>query len=45
MTSAWSRTPGVMLPAVLAGRLGLEALVEETVDLGGRVGAGERGAR
>jgi hypothetical protein len=36
---------GVMLPAVLAGRLGLEALVEETVDLGGRVGAANAGRK
>jgi len=29
---------GLLLPATLAGRLGLEALVDETVDLGGRTG-------
>jgi hypothetical protein len=34
---------GVLLPALLAGRLELEALVEETVDLGGRVGAANPG--
>ena len=27
---------GVILPALLAGRLGIEQLVEERVDLGGR---------
>jgi len=27
---------GVMLPALLAGRLGLETLVDQTVDLGDR---------
>src|SRR5579859_5302099 len=36
---------GVMLPAVLAGRLGLEAMVEETVDLGDRVGAANPGRK
>jgi len=36
---------GVMLPALLAGRLGLEGLVEETVDLGGRVGAANSGRK
>ena len=30
---------GVVLPAVLAGRLGLEALIDQTVDLGDRPGA------
>lgn len=29
---------GLMLPASLAGRLGVEALVNETVDLSGRAG-------
>jgi Transposase DDE domain group 1 len=36
---------GVLLPALLAGRLGLEALVGETVDLGGRVGAANAGRK
>jgi Transposase DDE domain group 1 len=36
---------GVLLPALLAGRLGLEALVEEAVDLGGRVGAANPGRK
>jgi hypothetical protein len=36
---------GMMLPAVLAGRLGIEALVDETVELGDRPGAPMRGAR
>jgi hypothetical protein len=36
---------GVMLPAVLAGRLGLETLVDQTVDLGGRVGAANPGRK
>jgi hypothetical protein len=36
---------GVMLPALLAGRLGLEGLVAETVDLGGRVGAANPGRK
>ena len=30
---------GVLLPAVLADRLGIEALVDRAVDLGGRPGA------
>jgi hypothetical protein len=30
--------PGLMLPASLAGRLGVEAPVNETVDLAGRTG-------
>ena len=34
---------GVMLPALLAGRLGLEGLVEQCVDLGDRSGRGESG--
>ncbi|WP_256469042.1 IS1380 family transposase [Conexibacter sp. DBS9H8] len=36
---------GVMLPAVLAGRLGIEALVEEMVDLGDRAGAANPGRK
>jgi hypothetical protein len=36
---------GVILPAVLADRLGLEALVEETVDLGERAGAANAGRK
>ena len=36
---------GVLLPALLAGRLGLEALVEDTVDLGARVGAANPGRK
>jgi hypothetical protein len=36
---------GVMLPAVLAGRLGLETLVDQTVDLGGRAGAANPGRK
>jgi hypothetical protein len=36
---------GVMLPAVLAGRLGLETLVDQTVDLGGRAGAANAGRK
>jgi hypothetical protein len=36
---------GVMLPALLADRLGIEALVEETVDLGDRVGAANPGRK
>ncbi len=36
---------GVMLPALLADRLGLEALVEETVDLGDRAGAANPGRK
>ena len=36
---------GVMLPAVLAGRLGIEALVDETVDLGDRPGAANAGRK
>jgi len=36
---------GVMLPAVLAGRLGIEALVDETVDLGQRPGAAHPGRK
>ena len=36
---------GLMLPASLAGRLGVEALVNETVDLSGRTGGVSRAAR
>jgi hypothetical protein len=36
---------GVMLPAVLADRLGLEALVDETVDLGDRRGGAHPGRK
>ena len=36
---------GVMLPALLAGRLGIEALVDETVDLGERPGAAHPGRK
>ena len=36
---------GVMLPAVLAGRLGIEALVDDVVDLGDREGAANPGRK
>src|ERR1700734_1700800 len=36
---------GLVLPALLAGRLGLQALVDETVDLGDRVGAANPGRK
>jgi hypothetical protein len=36
---------GIMLPAVLAGRLGLQALIDETVDLGHRSGAAHPGRK
>jgi Transposase DDE domain group 1 len=36
---------GVMLPAVLAGRLGLEALIDRAVDLGERAGAANPGRK
>jgi Transposase DDE domain group 1 len=36
---------GVVLPAVLAGRLGIEALVDESVDLGERPGAANPGRK
>jgi hypothetical protein len=36
---------GVLLPAVLAGRLGIEALVDQTVDLGERPGAANPGRK
>jgi hypothetical protein len=36
---------GIVLAATLAGRLGIEALVDETVDLGERAGAANAGAK
>jgi len=36
---------GVMLPSVLAGRLGLEALIDQRVDLGDRPGAANAGRK
>ena len=36
---------GVVLPAALAGRLGIEALVDQAVDLGERAGAANAGAK
>jgi hypothetical protein len=36
---------GIVLPATLAARLGIEALVDETVDLGDRPGAANAGAK
>jgi hypothetical protein len=36
---------GVVLPATLAARLGIEALVDEAVDLGDRAGAANAGAK
>ncbi|CAN5671076.1 IS1380-like element ISMsm10 family transposase [soil metagenome] len=36
---------GLLLPATLAGRLGLEQLVDETVDLSGRPGAARPGRK
>ena len=36
---------GVLLPAVLADRLGIEVLVDRTVDLGDRVGAANPGRK
>src|SRR5437764_7534294 len=36
---------GVLLPAVLADRLGIEALVDRTVDLGDRPGAANPGRK
>src|SRR5262245_66352677 len=36
---------GIVLAATLAGRLGIEALVDERVVLGERVGAGHEGAK
>ena len=36
---------GVLLPGMLADRLGIEALVDRTVDLGDRAGAQSQGGR
>ena len=36
---------GVLLPAVLAERLGIEGLVDRTVDLGDRAGAANPGRK
>jgi DNA-binding PadR family transcriptional regulator len=36
---------GVLLPAVLAGRLGIEAVIDRTVDLGDRAGAANAGGK
>jgi hypothetical protein len=36
---------GVMLPALLASRLGLETLIDETIDLGDRGGAANPGRK
>ena len=36
---------GILLPAVLAGRLGIEALIDETVALGDRPGAAHSGRK
>jgi hypothetical protein len=36
---------GILLPAVLAGRLGIEALIDETVVLGDRAGAAHPGRK
>jgi len=36
---------GVLLPAVLAGRLGIEAVIDRTVDLSGRTGAANAGRK
>jgi hypothetical protein len=36
---------GVVLPAVLAQRLGIEALIDQTVDLGDRAGAANPGGK
>jgi hypothetical protein len=36
---------GLLLPAVLAGRLGIEELIDETVDLGDRPGAAHPGRK
>jgi hypothetical protein len=36
---------GVLLPAVLAGRLGIEAVIDRTVDLGDRPGAANAGRK
>jgi hypothetical protein len=36
---------GVLLPAVLAGQLGIEAVIDRTVDLGDRAGAANAGRK
>jgi hypothetical protein len=36
---------GVLLPAVLAERLGIEAVIDRTVDLGERAGAANAGRK
>ena len=36
---------GVVLPAVLAGRLGIEAVVDRMIDLGDRAGAANPGRK
>jgi hypothetical protein len=36
---------GVLLPALLAGRLGIERLVDESIDLGDRAGAANPGRK
>jgi hypothetical protein len=36
---------GVLLPAVLAERLGIEAVIDRTVDLGDRAGAANAGRK
>ena len=36
---------GVLLPALLADRLGIEALIDQTVDLGDRAGAANPGRK
>src|SRR5437667_12801626 len=36
---------GLVLASTLAGRLGIEQVVDETVDLGGRPGAARRGRK
>ena len=45
MTNGRSRTLGFCCPAVLADRLGIEALVDQTVDLGDRDGAANPGRK
>jgi hypothetical protein len=45
MMSGPSRMRGVLLPAVLAERLGIEVLVDRTVDLGDRPGAANPGRK
>jgi DDE family transposase len=44
-TTSGSSHAGVVLPATLAARLGIEALVDRTVDLGDRPGAANAGAK